>query len=163
PMSMSEIFQRANTLLFVRAGAFMAIEAVVISPSLLLEIALPLASVKSATFVPMLPMILLGPFGAAAMLHVITQEYLDQTVSIGDAFRFALNRFLPLFGTNLLAGLGIVFGLMCCVPGIYLWVIWAFVSQIVVMENLSGSTALSRSKGLVQGYFWNVFGVLFLV
>ena len=48
-------------------------------------------------------------------------------------------------------------------PGIYLSVVWAFVNQVVVMENLSGTEAMSRSKSLVEGYFGRVLGILLLL
>jgi hypothetical protein len=164
PMSMGEIFSRAFNLFFSRIGIFLAIEAIVIAPSLIFQLALPTMALRSGAFLLLIPMIILGPIGSAAILHVITQEYLGQPVSMAGAFRFALSRFLPLLGTSILAGLGIMIGMMaCCIPGIYLLIIWAFMSQIVVMENLSGSNALGRSKGLVEGYFWNVFGLLFVL
>jgi hypothetical protein len=164
PMSMGEIFSRAISLFFSRFGIFMAIEAIVIAPGLIFQLSMPTTALRSGAFLLLLPMILLGPIGSAAMLRVITQEYLGQRVSLGDAFSFAFSRFLPLLGTSILAGLGIVLGTMaCCIPGIYLGIIWAFVSQVVVMENLAGPEALGRSKNLVEGYFWNVFGVLFVV
>ena len=98
------------------------------------------------------------------MLRVITQEYLGQPVSLGEAFQFALGRFLPLLGTSILAGLGIILGLfLCCIPGIYLAIVWSMISQVIVMENLAGTEAIGRSKALVEGYFWRVFGILFLV
>lgn len=165
PMSIGEILGRAASLLFSRLGLFLAIELIVVSPALILQLALPdLAISPGANVLFILPMVVLGPIGSAAMLHVIAQEYLGQPVSLGDAFRFALGRFLPLLGTSIIATIGVAAGLFaCCIPGIYLAVVWAFVSQVVVMENIAGTTALGRSKDLVSGYFWQVFGVLLVV
>jgi hypothetical protein len=164
PMSIGEILSRGVSLFFTRLGVFLAIEVIMVSPTLVLQLALPELAMGVGAVLFILPMIILGPIGSAAMLHVIAQEYLGRPVSLGDAFRFALGRFLPLLGTSILASLGIMAGMLaCCIPGIYLAIIWAFVSQVVVMEDIAGSTALGRSKDLVEGYFWQVFGVLFVV
>jgi hypothetical protein len=164
-MSVGEILERGIKLLFARLPAFFAIELIVLSPTLIMQLALPDVAISpfGQTLV-VLPMLILGPIGSAALLRVITQEYLEQPIGLGEAFTFALGRFLPLLGTSIIAGFGIVFGLMfCCIPGIYLHIVWAMMSQVVVMENIAGPSALSRSKSLVEGYFWHVFGVLFLL
>jgi hypothetical protein len=163
-MGVGEILGRACSLFWGRLGVFLAIEVLIVAPTLVLELALPEVAIGPFAGLFVLPMLILGPIGSAATLHVIAQEYLGQPVSLGEAFKFALGRFLPLLGTSLLGGLGIAVGLVaCCIPGIYLAVIWAFMSQVVVMENVAGDTALGRSKDLVKGYFWQVFGVLFVV
>lgn len=164
PMSIGEILSRGVSLFFTRFGVFLAIEVIMVSPTLVLQLALPELAMGIGALLFILPMLILGPIGSAAMLHVIAQEYLGRPVSLGDAFKFALGRFLPLLGTSILASLGIMAGMLaCCIPGIYLAIIWAFVSQIVVMEHIAGSTALGRSKDLVEGYFWQVFSVLLVV
>jgi hypothetical protein len=164
PMSIGEIFARAMSLFFARIGLFLAIEVIVVSPTLVLQLVFPELAMGAGAGLFVLPMLILGPIGSAAMLHVIAQEYLGRPVSLVGAFQVALGRFLPLLGTSILAGFGIVIGaIFCCVPGIYLAIIWAFVSQVVVMEDTAGAPALVRSKDLVMGYFWQVFGVIFTV
>jgi hypothetical protein len=164
PMSVGEILSRAVTVFFSRISLFLAIEIIVVSPTLILQLALPELAIGIGQGLFLLPMFILGPIGSAAMLHVIAEEYLGRPVSLGSALAFALGRFLPLLGTSILAGLGIFAGMLaCCIPGFYLAFIWAFVSQVVVMEDTAGDTALRRSKELVAGYFWHVFGVLFVV
>jgi hypothetical protein len=164
PMNLGDILSRAFRVLFSRLGVFIAIELIMVAPTLTLQLLLPDVAVGGGAVFLILPMIILGPIGSAAMLHVITQEYLGEPVSLGGAFQFAIGRFLPLLGTSILVGLGLILGFMaCCIPGIYFAICWAFASQVVVMENLSGAEALGRSRSLVQGYFWHVFGVLFVV
>jgi hypothetical protein len=164
PMTIGEILSRGVSIFFTRIWLFLAVQVLVSSPSLVLQLAMPELAMGPGVILFVLPNIILFPIGSAAMLHVIAQEYLGRPVSLGDAFKFALGRFLPLLGTNLLGGFGIMLGmLLCCVPGFYLAFVWAFASQVVVMEDLAGSTALGRSKDLVSGYFWQVFGVLVIV
>jgi hypothetical protein len=164
PMGIGEILPRGVRLLFSRLGAFLAIQIIVAAPTLILKLVLPEVSTGGFTLLLVLPTFILGPIGSAAMLHVIAQQYIGQPASLGSAFKFALGRFLPLVGTDIVAGFGVLLGVLAClIPGIYLAVIWAFVSQVVVMENTAGYAALGRSKELVQGYFFHVFGVLFVL
>lgn len=160
PMGLGDILSRGISLMVSRFGVFFAIEMIVAAPGLALQLLAP----DVGAGLGMLLTAILGVIGSAAILHVIACEYLDQPVSLGGAFKFALDRFLPLLGTSILAGLGIVLGfLLCVIPGVYFAIVWAFAAQVVVMENVSGSAALGRSKSLVQGYFWWVFGVLLVV
>jgi hypothetical protein len=165
PMNVGEILVRAFSLFTARFKLFLAIEMMGVLPTLVIQLVLPEFSLNTGgSLVALMPMLILGPIGAAAMLHIIAQEYLGQPVSLAEALQFALGKFLPLLGTSLLAGFGIFAGMMaCCIPGIYLYVIWAFVSQIVVMENLAVTMAMGRSKDLIAGYFWHVFVVIFIV
>src|SRR5207247_2139939 len=115
-----EILSRAASLLTSRLGVFLAIEMIMVAPTLILQLALPDVAVGAGAMALVLPMIILGPIGSAAMLHVITQEYLGQRVGLAGALQFAIGRFLPLLGTSILAGLGILLGvILCCIPGIY--------------------------------------------
>jgi hypothetical protein len=108
--------------------------------------------------------IVLSPLASAAMLRVIVQEFLDGEVSLGEALQFALGRFLPLLGTSILMGILVWLGfLLCCIPGIYLAVVWSMMSQVVVAERLSGMEALNRSKSLAASHFGQVFGLVFLL
>jgi len=166
-MTLGDILDRGMRLLFKRLPAFYAIELVAVAPSLLLELGAPFlppeAAVGGSLLVAILG-IILSLIASAAVLRIIVQEYLDSKVSVGEALQFALGRFLPLFGTSIVAGVLIFLGmLLCFVPGIYLAIVWCLMSQVVVVENISGMQALSRSKSLVQGYPGRVVGLLFLL
>ena len=92
------------------------------------------------------------------------EEYAGRRRSIGEAFSFALTRFLPLIGASILVGVIIFVGmLLCCLPGFYFAVSFALVSQVVVLEKLGPGEALSRSQRLVAEFWWRVLGVLFLI
>ncbi|HEY3788220.1 MAG TPA: hypothetical protein VGL71_05155 [Urbifossiella sp.] len=92
------------------------------------------------------------------------EEYLGNKVSIGDALSFSLSRFFPLIGASIIVFLIIFVGtLLCCIPGIYFAITYAFVSQIVVLERMGPGRSLERSSKLINGHRWRVFGVLILV
>jgi hypothetical protein len=75
-----------------------------------------------------------------------------------------LEAFAPIFLAVVLAGAGIVLGLLLLViPGIYLGVRWYFVPQTVVIEGARSTSALARSGRLVQGRFWRTLGLLVAV
>ena len=71
--------------------------------------------------------------------------------------------FTPLFAAVVLAGLGIVVGLLALVvPGVFLAVRWFLVPQAVVIDGARGAGALRRSGDLVQGFWWRTFGLVVL-
>jgi hypothetical protein len=63
----------------------------------------------------------------------------------------------------LLAALGIALGLLLIVPGIYLFVRWYFVPQVVVVEKQQAAAALRGSSRLVDGAWWRTFALIVLV
>ena len=86
-----------------------------------------------------------------------------QDLSVGDLFTAAKPLIGPLFITGLLAALGIVFGfILLIVPGLVLLTWWAFASAVVMLEGTSGTDALNRSREIVAGNGWRVFGLILL-
>jgi hypothetical protein len=83
--------------------------------------------------------------------------------SVGDILNSVRDAILPLIGAGLLAGLGIAFGfLLLIVPGLILLTIWAVVAPVVVLERPGVVRALGRSRELVRGNGWQVFGTIIL-
>ncbi len=165
-MSSGEIIAKSIGIVVKRLPLFVLIETIVHLPVLAIKLLAPDFSVHQhfQTVVTLVPLFLLGPIGMAALIRIITQDYLGRPVSLGDALSVAMSRFASLLGTGLLGGLGIAVGLMLCfIPGIYLAIAWSVVNQVVVLEALSGPAALGRSKELVTGSFGQVFGFLFVV
>jgi hypothetical protein len=65
---------------------------------------------------------------------------------------------------GIVAGIGIVIGfLLIIVPGLILITIWAVAAPAVVLERPGVFAALSRSRELVRGNGWQVFGVIFVL
>jgi hypothetical protein len=62
---------------------------------------------------------------------------------------------------GILAGVGIVIGfVLLIVPGLILITIWSVAAPVVVLERPGAMRALGRSRELVRGSGWQVFGVL---
>jgi hypothetical protein len=83
----------------------------------------------------------------------------DQTV--GGLFSSASPFIGPLIGAGVLAGIGIVIGLvLLIVPGLFLLTIWAVIVPVIVIERSGVMDAFGRSRELVRGNGWQVFGVI---
>jgi hypothetical protein len=84
--------------------------------------------------------------------------------SIGDLLRSVEPVFWPLVAVSILFGLGVGLGfVLLIVPGLFLLVIWSVVAPVTVLERPGVFAAFGRSRRLVHGNGWNVFGVIVLV
>ena len=85
-------------------------------------------------------------------------------LSLGDTFEQAREQLSSVAVAAILAGLGIVVGLiLLIVPGLVLLTWWAVIIPVVVLEKRSAGEAFSRSRELVRGHGWGVFGVIVLM
>ena len=83
----------------------------------------------------------------------------DQTV--GGLFSSASPFITPLLAAGVLAGIGIAIGLLLLiVPGLFLITIWAVIVPVIVIERSGVMDAFGRSRALVRGNGWQVFGVI---
>ena len=66
-----------------------------------------------------------------------------------------------LIWVGIVAGVAIGIGfILIIVPGLFLITIWAVFAPVIVLERPSGLGALGRSRELVHGNGWQVFGVI---
>ena len=94
------------------------------------------------------------------------QCYLGEQTTFRDALQHVLYRFLPYLGSSFLWGL-VVGALMITIIGIpfaiYFAVLWSFYSVAVLVEGQSVMHSFRRSKELVKGTWWRVFGILLAI
>jgi hypothetical protein len=84
--------------------------------------------------------------------------------SVGDLIEATWPVVLPLIGAGILAGIAIGIGfLLFVVPGLILLTIWAVIAPVIVVERSGVMDAFRRSRALVRGNGWQVFGVIFVV
>jgi hypothetical protein len=82
----------------------------------------------------------------------------------GQLLRAVTPVFWQLVLVGVVAGLGVVVGLiLLVVPGLILLTLWSVAAPVVVLERPPGLGALSRSRELVRGNGWQVFGVIFVL
>jgi ABC-type multidrug transport system fused ATPase/permease subunit len=84
-------------------------------------------------------------------------------LTMGETFQ----RVRPSLGTlivaGILAGIAIAIGLVLfIVPGVFLLVIWCLIVPVIVLEGKGVMESFGRSRELVRGNGWNVFGVIIL-
>ena len=84
-------------------------------------------------------------------------------LTMGETFSRVQPRLGAIIVAGLLAGLGIALGLVLfIVPGLLLLTWWAVLIPVVVLEQRSAGESFGRSRELVRGFGWNVFGVIVL-
>jgi len=84
--------------------------------------------------------------------------------SIGELIDATWPVVLPLIGAGFLSAIGIGIGMfLLIVPGLILLTIWAVIAPVIVVEHSGVIDAFGRSRELVRGNGWQVFGVIFIV
>lgn len=83
--------------------------------------------------------------------------------SLGEVFSRVSSSIAPLLVAGLLAGLGIAVGLiLLIVPGLFLLTIWAVIAPVIVIEKRRALESFGRSRELVRGHGWTVFGIVLI-
>ncbi|MGH3015648.1 MAG: DUF7544 domain-containing protein [Gaiellaceae bacterium] len=84
-------------------------------------------------------------------------------LSVGETFERVLPSLNRIVIAGILLGLAIGVGfLLLIVPGLVVLTLWIFVIPAIVLENRGVGEAFGRSRELVRGNGWNVFGVIVL-
>lgn len=102
-------------------------------------------------------------FATAACLRAIISAYLGETPDWRGSVSYALRHAGPLLGVTALYLAGVTVGAMALLlPGIWLYIAWAFALPVLLVEGLRGPAALRRSYSLVRGRWWRTFSVIAL-
>jgi hypothetical protein len=85
-------------------------------------------------------------------------------LSLGETFTAAREHLSAAVVAGVLAALGIAIGLiLLIVPGLIFMTWWSVIIPTIVLENKSAGESFTRSRELVRGHGWGVFGVIVLV
>jgi hypothetical protein len=83
--------------------------------------------------------------------------------SVGELLSHATPYLGTLILAGILAGIAVAIGLvLIIVPGLILLTIWAVISPSIVVEDKGVFEAFGRSRELVRGHGWQVFGAIVL-
>jgi hypothetical protein len=85
-------------------------------------------------------------------------------LSIGQTVSEAMPFIGSVAVASILAGIAITIGLILLIaPGLFLITIWAVIVPVIIIERSGALAAFGRSRQLVRGHGWHVFGTLVLV
>lgn len=157
--TLSQIFStygaQAGVLLPVAFGLYLVVAIVnaIIAGSLIL---LPLGLAVTVVAATLYQGVVVG------LVKDVQDGRRDSTV--GDLIDTTWPVVLPLIGVGILAGIAIGIGfLLLVIPGLILLTIWAVIAPVIVVERSGVMDSFGRSRELVRGNGWQVFGVIFVV
>lgn len=100
---------------------------------------------------------------SGALSAIIGDAVLGRPVGPGRVWAQIQPRLGALVGASILVILAVSLGtLLLLVPGVYLLVALSFTTPALVLEGRTVGGAMSRSRELINGSWWRVFGVLLL-
>ena len=173
PRDVGELLRDALTVYLRHFWTFLALAAVVVVPAELIVSGVGLemltsdfdstTSLAEEAAPGAVSYLVVAPLITAFCVFALTSIAGGGSPGAREAIVKGFESFTPIFFAVLLAALGIVLGLILIVPGIYLFVRWFFVPQVVVLEQTHQADALRSSSRLVQGAWWRTAGVVLLV
>jgi hypothetical protein len=84
--------------------------------------------------------------------------------TLGSVLRSVTPVIVPLAIAGILAGVATGIGfVLLIVPGLFLLTIWAVIAPVIVIERVPAMESFGRSRELVRGNGWQVFGVVVVV
>jgi hypothetical protein len=101
--------------------------------------------------------LVIAPLVTAMVVHALLAVADGERPRAGAAILSGLEAFRPVFVAVVIAAAGVILGLFLLIlPGLWLFVRWAFVPQAVVLDGRRSTQALQRSAELVDGSWWRV-------
>jgi hypothetical protein len=165
PVDIGEVIQRSISAFGAQAGLVIPAALIVFVPLAALE-ALVGADDSPGLGVLSFAASLIGGFWFQGMVVEAVRDIQDgrRDFTLGELFRAPA----PVLGALILAGvlavLGILLGfVLFIVPGLLLLTWWSVVIPVVVVERPGLGAAFGRSRELVRGHGWQVFGLLIVV
>ena len=153
------IISRAFQIYRDQAGTLLGAALIVFAIQFLLTLLL-----SRVLFVAGLAALILSVFYGGMVVNLV-RDVQDgrRDHSTGELFRSVTPVLLPLLGLAIVAGIGIAIGfVVIIIPGLILLTIWSVAAPIMVVEQPGVFAALARSRDLVRGYGWPVFGTIVL-
>ena len=97
----------------------------------------------------------------AAIMRGAAQGSIGDPVDIDASYKWGFARFGSVLLISILVGLAVLGGfILLIIPGIIFLVMFSVAIPALVVENLRGTDAMSRSWNLVKGNFWHALGLI---
>lgn len=111
---------------------------------------------------------IIGMFGhvlcSGALTKSVSESYLGNEITVGQAYKFILPKFLTLIAAGILVVLVVYLGiLLLVVPGIIFGLWYSLTTPAIVVEDLKATKGMLRSKALASGNLGKIFSIGFLV
>ena len=120
----------------------------------------PLLGNEAASLATFVASTLLGAVLTGMLTVAITQDVLGVRLDVRQVWDRVRPRVWRLIGLALAVTIVPAIGLLFCLaPGIWLWGIWAVAVPAFMVEQTTVRAALGRSRALVAGAFWRVWGI----
>jgi hypothetical protein len=108
---------------------------------------------------------IVGTYWVQGALVIAVQDVRDgrADLSISETIARVRPQITTLTVAGLLAGIGIAIGfVLLIVPGLVLLTWWLFIVPVIMLEGAGVTDAFGRSRELVRGHGWEVFGLIVL-
>jgi hypothetical protein len=106
-----------------------------------------------------------GYFWVQAALVELVHDVRDGRAdrSVGETYRAVQPRLPAVIAAGVLAALAIGIGfLLLIVPGLFLLTIWSMLVPVIVIEGRAAGESFTRSREVVRGNGWSVFGLIII-
>jgi hypothetical protein len=106
-----------------------------------------------------------GYFWVQAALVELVHDVRDGRAdrSVMETYRAVQPHLVAVIIAGILAAIGIAIGLiLLIVPGLFLLTIWSMLVPVIVIEGKSAGESFTRSREVVRGNGWNVFGLILI-
>jgi len=105
--------------------------------------------------------VVVSPIVSAAITFAIGEIYVGRSATVVQSLRMGASMLLPIAGTSILVGIAVMIGLVLLViPGVYLFLCFLLVWQVMVLERRYGFAAMGRSRELMRGSLLRGLGIL---
>jgi hypothetical protein len=100
---------------------------------------------------------------AGMLTSVVGDAVLGRRTTVSETWAKVKPRFWTLLLAAVVVAVVQTIGFLACLlPGLFVWVVWSFITPAVVLERVGLRNAMSRSFRLAQPDFWRVLGIRLL-
>jgi hypothetical protein len=102
----------------------------------------------------------LGAILTGFLAPLYSSDLLGRPIRFGESLRRTARRIVPLAALGIAIAVSEGAGLVAClVGGVWLWGVWAVAAPVFALEGAGIGESFGRSRALVRGTFWRVWGI----